>query len=364
MSESQKWMTLVGTVLGGWLIYLLSPVLTPFAVAALLAYLGDPIADRLERVGLGRSAAVITVFTALVVVFVLVVLLLVPLLEQQVARLIELVPQLLTWVESTAAPWLRARLNFGGDLLDPQRVTEMLREHWREAGGVAATLLGSLSRSGMVVVGWITNLVLIPVVTFYLLRDWDVLVARIRELLPRRLEPTVSRLAAESNDVLGGFLRGQFSVMLSLGIVYASGLWLIGLDLALLIGMVAGLISFVPYLGTIVGVVAACIAALMQFQDVLHLVLVLAVFGAGQMLEGMVLTPWLVGDRIGLHPVAVIFAVLAGGQLFGLLGVLLALPVASVLMVLLRHVHEIYKESQLYRRAHSDGEEAASDAEA
>jgi predicted PurR-regulated permease PerM len=148
--------------------------------------------------------------------------------------------------------------------------------------------------------------------------------------------------------VLGAFLRGQFIVMLSLGAIYAVGLWFVGLDLALLIGLLAGLASIVPYLGTIVGIGAAAIAALFQFGDVWYLVAVAAVFGVGQLLEGMVLTPLLVGDRIGMHPVAVIFAVLAGGQLFGFVGVLLGLPVAAVVMVLLRHVHDLYKESRLY----------------
>jgi len=178
-----------------------------------------------------------------------------------------------------------------------------------------------------------------------------VLVERIRRLLPRPVEPTVSQLARESDLVLGGFLRGQLSVMVALGLIYTLGLWAVGIDLALLIGMTAGLISFVPYLGTIVGMVAAVIAAVVQYQDFLHVALVLGVFGIGQLLEGFVLTPWLVGDRIGLHPVAVIFAVLAGGQLFGFLGILLALPVASIVMVLLRYAHHRYVGSGLYGAA-------------
>jgi predicted PurR-regulated permease PerM len=163
---------------------------------------------------------------------------------------------------------------------------------------------------------------------------------------------TVGKLATEVDIVLGAFLRGQFYVMLAVGLIYSAGLLIIDLDLALLIGMIAGLISFVPYMGTIVGVGMACIAALLQFQDAMHLVSVLLVFGIGHSIEGMLLTPWLVGNKIGLHPVAVIFAVLAGGQLFGFLGILLALPVASVIMVLLRHVHERYTVSQFYGGGH------------
>lgn len=174
------------------------------------------------------------------------------------------------------------------------------------------------------------------------------LTARIREMLPRAMEPTVVRLAGECDEVLGAFLRGQLMVMLALGAVYSTGLWLIGLDVALIIGMAAGLLSFVPYLGFAIGLLAASIAAIVQYQDIMHFLMVLAVFGVGQMLEGMVLTPWLVGDRIGLHPVAVIFAVMAGGQLFGFFGILLALPVAAVVMVLLRHAHGRYLQSRLY----------------
>jgi predicted PurR-regulated permease PerM len=170
----------------------------------------------------------------------------------------------------------------------------------------------------------------------------------VHELIPRRYEATVARLATASDEVLGAFLRGQLTVMLALGTIYSVGLWLVGLELALLIGMLAGLVSFVPYLGFIVGILAAGLAALMQFGDLLPLLYVVIVFMVGQAVEGMLLTPLLVGEKIGLHPVAVIFAVLAGGQLFGFFGILLALPVASVVMVLLRYTHERYVGSSLY----------------
>jgi predicted PurR-regulated permease PerM len=172
--------------------------------------------------------------------------------------------------------------------------------------------------------------------------------AQLRNLLPRRIEPVIVGLARESDEVLGAFLRGQFVVMLALGGIYSLGLFIIGLDFSLLIGMLAGLVSFVPYLGLIVGIVVAGIAALIQFQEFWPLLPVIGVFGIGQLIEGMLLTPLLVGDRIGLHPVAVIFAVLVGGHLFGFFGVLLALPVAAIIMVLLRHTHDEYLNSVLY----------------
>lgn len=349
MNETRTWLILGTVVVAGWLIWLLTPVLTPFAAGALLGYLGDPLVDRLQRLRLGRTLAVCVVFAGMLLILVLALLLLVPLIESQVTRLVQSLPAYLDWIQGKVAPWVRERFGMRVEVLDVEQLAEILRGHWQQAGGLATTVLSSLSRSGMAVIGWFMTLILIPVVAFYFMRDWDDLLASIRELLPRRVEPTVVRLARDSNEVLGSFLRGQLLVMLALGVIYSAGLWLVGLDLAFLIGMIAGLISFVPYLGSIVGVLAACVAAAAQFGDLFHLAMVLAVFGVGQALEGMVLTPLLVGDRIGMHPVAVIFAVLAGGQLFGFVGVLLALPAAAVIMVLLRHAHERYKESQLYR---------------
>ena len=269
-------------------------------------------------------------------------------LGQQIGSLAGQLPELLAWAEDKLRPLLAYIPGAEESLANPGNLTSVLMEHLQQAGNIATKVLGSLSRSGATVVGWLVNLLLIPVVAFYLLRDWDLLVKNVRDLLPRNLEPVVSQLSNESDVVLGAFVRGQLTVMFALGIIYVSGLWLVGVDLALLIGLVAGLISFVPDLGTIIGVAAGVIAAMFQFSDSIHVIMVLVVFGIGQMLEGMVLTPLLVGDRIGLHPVAVIFAVLAGGQLFGFVGILLALPAASVIMVLLRHVNDLYRGSVLY----------------
>ena len=203
--------------------------------------------------------------------------------------------------------------------------------------------------SGLALLAWVANLLLIPVVSFYLMRDWDLMVAKLRSLLPRGREGLVVQLFGECHEVLGAFLRGQLLVMLALGVMYATGLMMIGLELGLLIGVLAGLASIVPYLGVVVGLGAAMTAGLFQFgMDVYPLMGIAAVFIVGQMLEGMLLTPLLVGDRIGLHPVAVIFAIMAGGQLFGFTGILLALPVAAVVMVLVRHLHDFYKLSDLY----------------
>ena len=359
MKDVQKWQLLALIVVLGFLIWLLSPVLMPFVAGALLAYLGDPMVDRLERWKLSRSGGVVVVFCLMTLALVGVVLLLIPMLERQIGTIVEQFPKLRDWFVGVAVPWVQHRTGLKLPELDPASLFESLREHWQQAGGLATQVLGGLSKSGLVIINWVLNLALIPVVTFYLLRDWDVMVARIRELLPRPIEPIVSRLAGEADGVLGSFLRGQLSVMLALGVIYAAGMALVGIDLALLIGVVAGLVSFIPYLGTAVGVAMGVIAALVQYGDWWHIALVLMVFGVGQLLEGMVLTPWLVGDRIGMHPVAVIFAVMAGGQLFGFVGVLVALPVAAVLMVLLRYLHDRYTASVLY--AGNDGEVSPQD---
>ncbi|MGR9116078.1 MAG: AI-2E family transporter [Gammaproteobacteria bacterium] len=348
MTDSQKWLIFTFIATGAWLTYLLSPVLMPFAFAGVLAYLADPLADKLETCRLSRLQSVVIVFVVMTLVLVLVLLLVIPGLEHQIGRLLVNLPAYAVWLNESVIPWIERHFELEIGPIDMNKIASILKSHWQKAGGLAASLMGSLSRSGAVVFDWLMNLLLIPVVTFYLLRDWDTLMVKIQDLLPRRIAPTIIKLAREVDTVLAAFLRGQFLVMLALGTIYSVGLWITGLDMALVIGMVAGLISFVPYLGSLVGIVAASAVTLFQFHDVLYLLPVALVFAIGQALEGMVLTPWLVGDKIGLHPVAVIFAVLAGGQLFGFLGILLALPVASVIMVLLRHMHDIYRDSDFY----------------
>ncbi|MBT8040107.1 MAG: AI-2E family transporter [Xanthomonadales bacterium] len=356
MTESHRWFGLALVLLAGWLLHSLAPIITPFAVSAGLAYLGDPLVDRFEKLHffrwrVNRTVAVTLVFILISMVLTLILLIIVPLLIRQLQELIQRAPEVAEWLVGTAVPWVEARLGFNIVTVEPEVLFETARNYWKEAGTAVLGVLGTVSRSGQAAIHWVLNLVLIPVVTFYLLRDWDKLIDGIRRLLPRALEPTVAQIAHEIDEVLGAFIRGQLLVMTGLGLIYAIGLWAVGLDLAFVIGMGAGLLSIVPYLGTFVGVLAAVIAVLFQFGDLWHLLLVLAVFGVGQSAESMFLTPLLVGDRIGLHPVTVIFAVLAGGQLFGFLGILLALPVAAALNVLVRHLNDRYRASHLYTRA-------------
>ena len=348
MTDAQKWLVLAGLLIGGWIIYLLSPVLSPFLVAALLAYLGDPVADRLQGRGVPRTLAVLTVFTFMFLAGLILLFILIPLLQDQISSLRERVPQIINWLQNQALPWVSSTLGVEQDEINLDAVRRTITENWQDMGSLLGIVLGKIGHSGQYLLSWLAYLVLVPVVTFYLLRDWDALVANIHSLIPKRYEPTITRLVQECDAVLAEFLRGQLLVMFALGLIYSIGLWIVGLEFALLVGMLAGLVSFIPYLGGIVGIGTAGVLGYLQFHDALHLVYIALVFGIGQTFEGMVLSPLLVGDRIGLHPVAVIFAVMAGGQLFGFIGILLALPAAAVVMVILRHVHDRYMNSEIY----------------
>ncbi len=347
MTDINKLFLAIVLIVSGWLVYQLSAVLMPFFIAALLAYLGDPLVDRLENWKLSRTAAVTVVFAVLFTALSIMLLVFLPLLSAQVAKLFSNLPGYLTTAQQLIEPWL-VSAGLPADVFNLQTLKQALSNYWSQVGEVAGGVFSYMTRSGMVLLQWVGNLVLIPVLTFYLLRDWDLLVARFRELLPRRYSDKFIEMSLECDDMLAGFIRGQLMVMLALSVIYTLGLKLIGLELALLLGVIAGLVSFVPYLGLIVGIALAGLAAFFQFGEWLPVVYVAVVFTVAQMIEGMVLTPRFVGERIGLHPVAVIFAVLAGGQLFGFTGVLLALPVAAVVMVLLRHAHQRYVGSQLY----------------
>ncbi|SOD17044.1 AI-2E family transporter [Nitrosomonas ureae] len=340
------WWLLLACVAGG-LIYLLSPILTPFLLAAVIAYICNPMVSYMADRKIPRTVGAVLVMLLLLGVFAALILIMVPLFEKEANRLLDKMPAYLDMLKNHVIPWLESRLDIS---LQPDMnvLKEALSEHWKSAGGVAAKMLPSLTSGGMAVVEFLVNLLLVPVVLFYLLRDWDMLVKLIDEMIPRYWHDQISQLARETDRILAEFLRGQLSVILLMSICYITGLWLAGLEFALPIGLVAGILVFVPYLGMIVGLMLATFAAMMQFQDWSGVITVWAVFGIGQMLEGMLITPWLVGDRIGLHPVVVIFALMALGQLFGFFGILLALPVSAVMLVWLRHLRQRYLGSDLY----------------
>lgn len=357
MTDSRPWLLPLVAVAFCVLVYLLSPILMPFAAGALLAYLGNPLVNRLGRLGVPRNWAVSLTFFVLLSMVVMALVLLTPMLWKQLLYVESRLPSLLRWINRGAIPWMEGHLRINISRIDMDLVTEWLSGYWTEGdvGVVAGNVLSQVAASSINVLTVLGMVSLVPVVTFYLLLDWDDLIQHIRDLLPRHAEPVISQLARECDEVMAAFLRGQLLVMLALGIVYFIGLQIVGLKLALIIGMVAGLGSIIPYVGFAIGMVTATFAAVIQFGSFNEVLKVWAVFGIGQAIEGWVLQPYLVGDRIGLHPVAVIFAIMAGGQLFGFAGMLLALPAAAIIMVLLRHAHTRYQQSHLYQGQTEEG---------
>ncbi len=336
------------TILFFGLLYLLAPILTPFLIGALLAYLVNPVVTLLMRLHLPRIVAVIIVFLTLFLIIACLIVLVVPLIQEQIEKLVNAVPDFLLWVENTALPSVKEYFN-SQEFINIDSIKTEVSQNWAKAGGAAGWIVKAVLRSGFELLHFLINLILIFVVTFYLLYDWQKVVDGFHALLPRKYEKTILALTKECNEVIGAFFRGQLLVMLTLGTFYSIGLSLLGLQVGLIIGIMVGLLSIIPYLGVICGILIASIAAFVQFQSMVLVLPVLVLFAIGQTLDGMFVTPKLVGDRIGLHPVAVIFSVLAGGVLFGFFGVLLALPVAAIIMVSARFFAARYRSSKVYQ---------------
>ena len=334
-------------------LWLLSPVLAPFVVAAVLAYALTPVVNRLDRVGRGRMPrlmAVVIVELAFGILLLGVLLLIVPILAKELPLMREQVPVLLDGLNAGLQPWLAQwGIHVSFDVASLKAfLMKYLNANVEELAG---SVLASVKLGGSVAFALIGNAILIPVALFYLLMDWERFMARLRDLVPVRMRDGVDSFLTESDAVLGQYLRGQLLVMSILAVGYSIGLALFGLDLAVPIGVFTGLAVFVPYLGFGIGLVLATLAGLLEFSSggvVYPLVMVAVVYGVGQMVESMYLTPTLLGERIGLHPLAVIFALLAFGQLFGFVGVLIALPASAVLLVAVRRIREGYLASPLY----------------
>jgi len=326
---------------GAWLLYLLAPILTPFLLAAAIAYLFDPLVDSLERRKLGkyrirRTASTLLVLFGLILLFALLALILAPLVQAETRLLMQQIPKVIEWGGQTLMPWLSA--TFGIDLMrDQEQVLTWMKAHVAELSQLTR-YLPQLTDGGLAVLGFIANLLLVPVVLFYMLRDWDRIIAHLTDWIPERLKPKTLAIAREIDSVLSEFVRGQALVILVMCLFYSVALWMAGLDYALAVGLISGILVFVPYLGVVVGVLLGTLAGFSQFGSVAGLLPIWGVFLIGQLLEGMAVTPWLVGERVGLHPVAVIFALMAFGQLFGFVGILVAIPAAAALLVALRHL--------------------------
>lgn len=347
-----QWLVIAAGVF--WLLYLLEPILMPFVVAAILAYICDPWVNRLCDTHwprgwiMPRTLAVLLAMAALFGLFAILILIMMPLLQKEFSQFMMRLPALLDLARFKLLPFIQQHLNINLQW-DNEVLKELLMNNWQSAGGAAVKVLPWLGGSGALLMALLMNVLLIPLVLFYLLRDWPILLMKIENAIPRRLHVRVLGIAQEVDRILAEFLRGQISVMIIMSTFYVFCLWLVGLEFALPIGVVAGMLVFVPYLGMFTGLILATLAAFTQFDHFSGIVLVWSVFGAGQLLEGMVITPWLVGDRIGLHPLAVVFALLAFGQIFGFFGLLLALPLSAALLVGLRHASRWYLNSPLYK---------------
>ena len=336
------------------LLWVLGPVLVPFAVAAVLAYALHPLVLKLQKLTplIPRVLCVVLVEVIALLAVLGILLLLVPILTREIPLLQQQLPGLLDRLAVNVNPWLD---RFGWQLtLDVESLKAQIikylssnREDWMDP------LLASLKLGGNFALTALGNLILIPVVLFYLLNEWDRWVMQIVQWVPLQWRPAYDSFMSECDAVLGQYFRGQLLVMLALSLFYAAGLMAFGLDLAIPIGVFTGLAVCVPYLGFGLGLMLALLAGILQFASLKAVVMVALVFGFGQLLEGFWLTPKWVGERIGLHPLAVIFALLALGQMFGFVGVLVALPASAVILVALRRVRDQYFDSQLYRGPHA-----------
>ena len=330
------------------LLHWLGPILTPFLVGAILAYVGRPAVDWAAAHGVPRTLGTLLVILFMAIILMALVLLITPLVQTEISVLVRRLPDAAAILNQRLVPWVNDTLgvNIHFDLAS---IREFVSENLESAQSLSLKMLAGLKTGSTLVLALLINLALIPVVMFYLLRDWNMIILRIADLTPRRWLPKVVVMTNEIDDVLAEFLRGQLSVMIVLGAYYAVALSIAGLQFAVPIGILTGALVFIPYVGFGLGLVLGVLAALLQWTGWAGFTAVLAVYAMGQLLENYLLVPWLVGDRIGLHPLAVIFALLAFGQLFGFAGVLLALPVSAALLVALRHLRGAYLLSPLYR---------------
>ncbi len=338
---------LVIALIAAWLVWLLSPILAPFLAGAIFAYMLNPLVNRLEGRYVGRTLAVVLVLILTLIAVVALLLLVLPLFYKEAVAMSERLPDFLAWLDNRLAPWLRERFGIAAQF-DLDTLKQLTTQFLQSDQGFMPRLLGSLQIGGLALLGFSIKLLLVPVVLFYLMRDWNDLIDRIDRMIPRHRLAQVQGIAREVDAVLAEFLRGQMVVIIVMICYYSLALWSAGLEFALPIGIITGGLVFIPYVGAFIGFLLGTVSALLQFDSFTGVLFVWLAFGIGQVLEGMVITPLLVGKRIGLHPVAVIFALLAFGQVFGFFGVLLALPASAILLVCMRRMGRAYVASPLY----------------
>ncbi len=330
------------------LLWLLTPILAPFVAAAIIGYILNPGVDWMEQRGIPRALAVLLAMVGVGVLITALLLIVLPVLAEELPVLRERLPALLMKIDAAIDPWLRqmgvaARFDLAG-------VQKLVADKLTSGDGATAALLNWLRIGGSALLGWAGTLILIPIVLFYLLLDWHRVIRRFGESIPRRWYALVTDMAAETDALLAQYLRGQLLVMLLLATYYSTALTIADFDVALPVGMLTGLLVFIPYVGFGLGLSLAIVAAILQFEGWNGLISVAVVYGIGQSIESFLLTPRLVGERIGLHPLAVIFALLAFGQLFGFVGLLLALPASAILSVVFGRVRRHYLISSFYNQ--------------
>ncbi len=356
--NSEQKQTILWLAVGLVLVALLAelgPVLAPFIAAGILAYALNPAVDwlasrRIGRLRVPRALAVIIVMLLLLAAILALFLIVLPIMQKQIPLLQEQIPRSLARLNAFLSPKLR---DLGIRVrLDEVGIKRILSQYFATSGDeLWSSLLASAKVGGAAVLGWLATLSLIPIALFYLLLDWHAVLARMQNVIPRRWVDKMVELGNEVDGLLAQYLRGQLAVMLVLSIYYSVGLGLAGFDVAVPVGVITGVLVFIPYLGFGLGLILALIAAILQFDGLQGLLMVAIVYGIGQVLESFILTPRLVGERIGLHPLTVIFALLAFGHLFGFVGVLLALPMSAILAVALAHVRTQYINSSFYRQS-------------
>jgi predicted PurR-regulated permease PerM len=329
------------------LFYALGPILAPFVIAAVFAYICDPAVNWMVARHIPRPLAVLLVILGLGAMLLLLLLILAPMIYREAFTLVGRLPDLIELANARVSPMLQERFGINFQL-DAAFARTWITENWSTAQDLVPIILGHLRQGGSALIGLLAMAFLVPVVMFYLLQDWPQLLENTRSIIPRPLLPRAMRIVGDIDSVLSQFLRGQLSVMLLLAVFYTVGLWIAGLKFALPVGVITGLLVFIPYVGFGGGLVLAILTALLQGEGWSPLVGVAIVYSLGQALESFVLTPYLVGERIGLHPVVVIFALMAFGQLFGFVGVLVALPVSAAILVGLREVRAAWISSRLY----------------
>ena len=346
--EKQTLIWIVGFAAAMFLVHLLSSILMPFVAGMAVAYFLDPVADWLEEKKLSRGIATTVILLAFFILVGILLMALFPLLQRQIVELVAMVPGMAENIRNEALPWLERMIaDLPADTLD--NIRDAAKEFAGRAVKWVSDVVANIWSGGLAFFNMLSLLLITPVVAFYLLRDWDLITAKIDSWLPRDAAPTIRKQFAEIDQTLAAFVRGQSTVCLVLGLIYGAGLTVAGLKSGLLVGLGAGFISFIPYLGAASGLVVGLGIAIFQFSEWTPIFVVAAIFLTGQTLESYVLTPRLVGDRVGLHPVWIIFALLAGGAVFGFTGVLLAVPVAAVIGVLTRFAIARYLDSPLYR---------------